>query len=101
MAMPEPTAADNVITVEVIHALPQQQFLKSLSLVQGSTVIDAIHLSGVMTTFPEIDLEKNKLGIFGRFVKPDTVLKNRDRVEIYRPLKIDPKEARRKRAAKK
>lgn len=102
MAMPEPeNIADNKITVEVIHALAGQQFLKKLHLVQGSTVIDAIYSSKVIEVFPEINFKKNKIGIYGCFVKPDTLLKDGDRVEIYRSLIIDPKEARRKRAAKK
>lgn len=91
----------NEITVEVIYALPHQQFLKKLNLIQGSTVIHAIHVSKLVESFSDIDLEKNKIGIYGRFVKPDTVLEDRDRIEIYRPLIVDPKEARRKRAAKK
>ncbi len=102
MAMPEPeNIADNKITVEVIYALAGQQFLKKLHLVQGSTAIDAIYSSRVIEVFPEINFKKNKIGIFGCFVKSDTLLKDGDRVEIYRSLIIDPKETRRKRAAKK
>ena len=61
---------------------------------------EAIVASGVLTKYPDIDLAKNKLGVFARLVKPDTVLRDRDRVEIYRPLKVDPKEARRNRAGR-
>ena len=55
----------------------------------------------ILKKFPEIDLSNSKLGIFGKIAKPDTLLRDRDRVEIYRPLIADPKESRRKRAAKK
>ena len=58
----------------------------------------AVKLSGILPRFPEIDLLKNKLGIYGKVVPPTTVLRDRDRIEIYRPLRVDPKEARRKRA---
>ncbi len=86
------------INVEVVYALPHEQALLRLSVPQGSTVQDAIRLSGVTERHPEIDLSKNKLGIFGKLSKPDAVLRDRDRVEIYRPLIADPKEIRRKRA---
>jgi len=86
------------ISVEVIYALPQQQPLLRVSLAEGATVEDAIRLSGVLEAFPEIDLGKNKLGIFSKLVKLDEAVRDKDRVEIYRPLIADPKEVRRKRA---
>ena len=86
------------INVEVIYALPQAQTLLSVSLPQGGTVAEAIKLSGILDQHAEIDIEKNKLGIFGKLSKADTVLRDKDRVEIYRPLLADPKEIRRKRA---
>jgi hypothetical protein len=58
-----------------------------------------VQASGILKKFPEIDLAQNKLGIFGKLTKNDTVLRERDRVEIYRPLVADPKEVRRQRAA--
>ena len=64
----------------------------------GTTAAQAITTSGVLLKFPEIDLAQSKLGIFGKLVKPDTVLREHDRVEIYRPLIADPKEVRRQRA---
>ena len=63
------------------------------------TVRDAVERSGLLVKFSEIDLTKNKLGVFAKLVKPDTVLRDRDRVEIYRPLIADPKEVRKQRAA--
>ena len=89
------------IFVEVIYALPEKQELITLDVEQGTTAEQAVKLSGVLENFPEIDLAKNKLGIFGKAVKADEVLRDKDRVEIYRPLIADPKESRRKRAEKK
>lgn len=89
--------ADN-IQVEVVYALPQEQALLALAVPQGSTAEQAVRLSGILDKYPDIDLAKNKLGIFGKLSKADAVLRDRDRVEIYRPLIADPKEVRRKRA---
>lgn len=86
------------ITVEVVYALPLQQPLLHVQLAEGATVEDAIRASGVLDAFPEIDLAKNKVGIFSKLVKLDETVRDRDRVEIYRPLIADPKEVRRKRA---
>jgi putative ubiquitin-RnfH superfamily antitoxin RatB of RatAB toxin-antitoxin module len=86
------------ITVEVIYALPAQQPLLRVQLAEGATVDDAIRASGVLDAHPEIDLAKNKVGIFSKLVKLDEKVRDRDRVEIYRPLIADPKEVRRKRA---
>jgi len=86
------------IRVEVAYALPHQQVLLQLGLPSGATVETAIWLSGVLNQFPEIDLAKNKVGIFSKLVALDTVLRDQDRVEIYRPLIADPKEVRRQRA---
>lgn len=87
--------------VEVVYALPEEQVLISLDVEQGTTAEQAVKLSGVLEKFPDIDLTKNKLGIFGKATKSDQVLRDKDRVEIYRPLIADPKESRRKRAEKK
>lgn len=86
------------IRVEVIYALAATQELVPVVLGQGATVQEAIEKSGILTKHPEIDLKKNKLGIFAKLSKPDTVLRDRDRVEIYRPLIADPKEVRKQRA---
>jgi putative ubiquitin-RnfH superfamily antitoxin RatB of RatAB toxin-antitoxin module len=86
------------ITVEVVYALPAQQPLLRVRLDEGATVADAIRASGILDAFPEIDLARNKIGIFSKLVKPDEKVRDKDRVEIYRPLIADPKEVRRKRA---
>ena len=87
---------DNV-EIEVVYALPDRQTLIRRSMPAGTTVADGIRLSGVLDKHPEIDLAVNKLGIFGKLTKADAVLRDRDRIEIYRPLIADPKEVRRKR----
>lgn len=89
----------DAIAVEVVYALPERQELIQLRLPSGSTLQQAVEASGLLQKFPEIDLAKNKVGIFGKLSKTDTVLRDRDRVEIFRPLLADPKEVRRKRAA--
>jgi putative ubiquitin-RnfH superfamily antitoxin RatB of RatAB toxin-antitoxin module len=86
------------INVEVIYAVPHQQPLLRVRLVEGATVEEAIRQSGVLDAFPDIDLAKNKVGIFSKLVKLDEKVRDKDRVEIYRPLIADPKEVRRKRA---
>jgi hypothetical protein len=87
------------INVEVAYALPNQQLIVSLTTAPGTTAEQAIADSGLLQKFPEIDTTVMKIGIFGKMVKPDTVLRELDRVEIYRPLIADPKEVRRQRAA--
>lgn len=87
--------------IEVAYALPHVQILQKLDVPPDCTVEQAIQRSGILRQFPEIDLTKNKLGIFGKFTQPHAVLQPHDRIEIYRPLIIDPKEARRLRAKKK
>ena len=89
------------ISVEVAYASETKQFLKSFKVTQGTTVIEAIQHSGVCDAFPGLDVESASVGVFSKLVAKDEVLKAHDRVEIYRPLTIDPKEARRRRAAKK
>jgi hypothetical protein len=84
--------------VEVVYALPQRQELVKLTLAVGSTLQQAVEASGLPQRYPEIDLGKLKLGVYGKLSKPDALLRDRDRVEIYRPLIADPKEVRKKRA---
>jgi putative ubiquitin-RnfH superfamily antitoxin RatB of RatAB toxin-antitoxin module len=84
------------ILVEVVYALPQRQLLRRVTLDQGSRVGDALAASGLLEEFPEI--VSAPLGIHGASVQPGAVLRDRDRVEIYRPLRMDPKEIRRRRA---
>jgi len=87
------------LTIEVAYALPDKQVIIAFTAAEGITAEQAISASGVLKQFPEIDLNVNKIGIFGKVVKPDSPLRDKDRVEIYRPLIADPKEVRRKRAA--
>jgi len=87
------------IHVEVVYAMPERQDVIGISLPAGSTVGQAIEASGLLAKHPEIDLTKNKLGIYAKLAKIDTALRDRDRVEIYRPLIADPKEVRKQRAA--
>ncbi|MDD5299822.1 MAG: RnfH family protein [Gallionella sp.] len=86
------------INIEVVYALPDEQTLFKQQLPEGATVAEAIRLCGVLDKHPEVEIFASKLGIFGKLVKADAVLRDRDRVEIYRPLLADPKEVRRKRA---
>lgn len=86
------------IHIEVVYAQAQEQTLLKLSLPAGVTVAEAIQASGILEKHPAIDLASNKLGVFGKLSKPDAVLRDKDRVEIYRPLIADPKEVRRQRA---
>ncbi len=85
--------------VEVIYALPDQQKLLKVELQEGQTARDAIELSGVLTRYPELNIESMVIGLFGKKTKMDQKLRSRDRVEIYRPLIADPKEVRKRKAA--
>jgi putative ubiquitin-RnfH superfamily antitoxin RatB of RatAB toxin-antitoxin module len=86
------------INIEAVYALPHEQVLLKFQVPQGSTIAEALKHSGIIEKFPDIDLAKGKFGIFGKLSKVDTVLREKDRIEIYRPLIADPKEVRRKRA---
>lgn len=88
-----------MVRVEVVYGTAERQFLQVLEVVQGCTAREAVLQSDVGKVFPEADLAA-PLGIFGKVVKADTVLRERDRVELYRPLLVDPKEARRLRVAR-
>jgi putative ubiquitin-RnfH superfamily antitoxin RatB of RatAB toxin-antitoxin module len=88
------------IQVEVVLAMPGRQALVSLELAADSTVADAIAKSGLPESFEEFELNLATVGIFGRKVSPEQVLRDGDRVELYRPLIADPKEVRRQRALK-
>jgi putative ubiquitin-RnfH superfamily antitoxin RatB of RatAB toxin-antitoxin module len=87
------------INVEVIYALPEKQEAVQLRLPAGSLLEQALEASGLLQKYPEIDLKQNKFGIFAKLSKLDTPLRDKDRVEIYRPLIADPKEVRKRRAA--
>ncbi len=86
------------IRVEVAYATPARQIVKILTLPAGSTVEAAIRASGLLKEFPQIDLGINRAGVFGETVSLNESLQGGERVEIYRPLLADPKEARRQRA---
>ncbi len=85
--------------VEVAYALPDKQSLVSLEVEKGTTLQEAIEASGILDSFEQIDLTKDRVGIFSKFATLDTVLREKDRVEIYRPLIADPKQVRKERAA--
>lgn len=86
------------VAVEVVYALPERQYLKTVRLPKGSSVEQAIQASGLLEMRREIDLKVNKVGIYSRPVKLNDEVSDGDRVEIYRPLIADPKELRRIRA---
>ncbi len=88
------------INIEVTYALPEKQFLLSVKVAEGTTIEDAIIASGILALRSDIDLKKNKVGIYSRPAKLGDVVQEGDRIEIYRPLIADPKELRRKRAEK-
>ncbi|NOH54803.1 RnfH family protein [Vibrio coralliilyticus] len=88
----------DMIHVEVVYALPFEQRVYTLVVDKSMTVEEIIKESGVLEQYPEIDLTKNKVGVFSRNVKLNATIRDKDRIEIYRPLLADPKEIRRKRA---
>ena len=87
-----------MLNVEVCYALPEKQLLIPVKLPAGATLQQALEASGILEKHREIDLKKNKFGIFAKLSKLDSALRDGDRVEIYRPLIADPKLARRTRA---
>lgn len=91
------TAVDGV-RVEVAYATPDKQLLLKIEVPAGCTVAEAIERSGIREEFPEMVLDLDAVGLFGRKVPADTVLRDGDRIEIYRPLIADPKEMRKQRA---
>ncbi|EHZ6873399.1 RnfH family protein [Providencia hangzhouensis] len=88
------------LNIEVTYALPEKQFLLSVKVKEGATIEEAILASGILALRDDIDLKKNKIGIYSRPAKLTDLVQDGDRVEIYRPLIADPKELRRKRAEK-
>jgi putative ubiquitin-RnfH superfamily antitoxin RatB of RatAB toxin-antitoxin module len=87
------------ITVDVVFALPERQTLRRILLPAGSTVEQVLAASGLSDEFRRSD--SGRVGIYGKAVPGDTILRDGDRVEIYRQLRADPKDLRRIRAAKK
>lgn len=88
------------VHVKVAYALRERQALLSLEVEEGTTARNAIERSGILRQFPQIDLARDTVGVFGRIVDLDAPLQDGDRVEIYRALIADPKEARRTRATR-
>ena len=93
--------APGLLGIAVCYASARQQWLRAMQVAPGTTIGEAIERSGVLEAFPDINLTTQPVGIFAKKKTLDTVLRERDRIEIYRPLVADPKESRRKRAAKK
>lgn len=91
----------STINIEIIYALPEQQNIITTKLPQGSTVLEAITKSKILLQHPHLNLDSLKVGIFSHVCKLTEQLDDGDRIEIYRPLIIDPKEARRDRAINK
>lgn len=94
------TDSEQDITVEVAYATPNKQSLIELMVKANCTVASAIEESGILSLHPEIDIKTSKVGVWNKVVRPSTLLRKGDRVEIYRPLIADPKEVRRRRAEK-
>lgn len=88
-----------LIPIEVVYPLPHEQVLFKADVPSGATIKDGIIASGVLRRYPELLLESVDVGVFGKLAALETVLKARDRIEIYRPLIADPKEVRKQRAA--
>lgn len=91
---------NDYIKVEVAYAKPEYQCTFTLEVEKGTSIETAILLSGILERFPEIDLGKQPVGIFSQPRSLSDIVQAGDRIEIYRPLTIDPKEARRKRASR-
>lgn len=86
------------IRVEVAYALPERQVIVDLEVAEGCRLREAIVQSGILDLFPEIDIERDATGIFGQVMPGSQILREGDRVEIYRPLTADPRIARRVRS---
>ena len=93
-------ASDHIV-VEVAYATPKKQLIIPVKVSKGTNIKQAIERSGIQKEFDDIDLNINHVGIFGKKTSLNHVLDEKDRVEIYRPLIIDPKEQRRRKAADK
>jgi uncharacterized protein len=89
------------LEVEVVYALPHAADAVTVVVPEGATLRQAIESSGILGRHPEIDLLSGKIGVHGELRSPAAAVRHGDRIEIYRPLEIEPKEARRRRAFKK
>ncbi|MFM0062778.1 RnfH family protein [Paraburkholderia aspalathi] len=88
------------LSIEVCYALANEQALIAVDLPEGATLQQAIDASGILQRYPQIDLGTQKVGVFGKLKPLDTVLADHERVEIYRPLLVDPKLSRQRRVEK-
>ncbi|PQV53570.1 RnfH family protein [Paraburkholderia sp. BL21I4N1] len=88
------------LSIEVCYALADEQALIAVDLPEGATLQQALDASGILQRFPRIDLTTQRVGVFGKIKALDTVLADHDRVEIYRPLLVDPKLSRQRRVEK-
>ncbi len=98
--MAQGDAAARTVRVTVCYARPDSVFLKTLDVPEGTTIAAAIVGSGLQQAFPEVDPSTMRVGIYGKLKTPETLLREGDRVEVYRPLTADPKQARRRRVQK-
>lgn len=92
-------ANPDTIRIEVIYALPHEQLLLDTQVPMGASIRDGILASGILERYPELNIDTLAAGVFGKLAKLDTPLRERDRIEIYRPLIADPKAVRKQRAA--
>ncbi|MGB1309911.1 MAG: RnfH family protein [Leucothrix sp.] len=92
-------AVTEMIWVEIVYALPTSQTLLNFEVVQGTTLEQGVMQSGIAAVHPELDLHNMPVGIFGKIAAREVVLREKDRIELYRPLLADPKEVRKQRAA--
>ncbi|MFC0170196.1 RnfH family protein [Pseudoduganella danionis] len=91
--------ANDALNIEVCYASDDVQFLQALQVPAGSTIAEAIAASGLQQRLPQLDLQALQVGIYAKKKTLDTVLREHDRIELYRPLIADPKHARRRRKA--
>lgn len=89
-----------MLTVQIVYALPERAWQLTLALPEGSVIADAVQASHLLEDHPELNDWATRVGVHGRRVPPETKLRDQDRIEIYRPLLIDPKDARRQRASR-
>lgn len=87
------------INIEVAYALPEEQILLMVEVPEGTDIKGVVMRSGILELHPELDIEILELGIFGKLAKMNQIVRDKDRIEIYRPLIADPKEVRRRKAA--
>ena len=88
----------STISVELVFAMPDRQVLRSIDMPEGASVADVIEAGNLAREFPDLGLDELQAGIWGRPVDREQVVRDGDRVEIYRPLEMDPREARRLKA---